>query len=121
MKNCKATMDYHKVEEQRFLVTNENPLLDPYFSVLEQSQQAVVHNGWISDAKHGEDFAEEINWNYLRRAVNIWGDSIKLRYGKCPADSPFLWDHMSQYVSQMAQIFAGFRLDNAHGTPIHVC
>jgi len=114
-------MDYHKIELQRFLVSYENPLLDPYFSVLEKSQQSVVHNGWISDGKHGEDFAEEVNWNYLRRAVNIWGDSIKLRYGKCPADSPFLWNHMSEYVLQMALIFAGFRLDNAHGTPIHVC
>jgi glycogen debranching enzyme len=28
---------------------------------------------------------------------------------------------MEQYVSQMASIFDGFRLDNAHSTPIHVC
>ena len=28
---------------------------------------------------------------------------------------------MSKYVSMMASIFDGFRLDNAHSTPIHVC
>ena len=27
---------------------------------------------------------------------------------------------MSQYVYEMAVIFDGFRLDNAHSTPIHV-
>ena len=27
---------------------------------------------------------------------------------------------MSQYVCEMAIIFDGFRLDNAHSTPIHV-
>ena len=28
---------------------------------------------------------------------------------------------MSTYVSDMARIFDGFRLDNAHSTPVHVC
>ena len=37
------------------------------------------------------DFALEKDFPYLRRHINIWGDSIKLRYGKCPDDSPYLW------------------------------
>lgn len=37
-------------------------------------------------------------WNYLRRHINIWADNIKLRYGACPGDSPYLWNHMTQYV-----------------------
>lgn len=61
------------------------------------------------------------DWHYLRRNINIWEDCIKLRYGSCPADSPYLWKHMSLYVSEMARVFDGFRLDNAHSTPIHVC
>lgn len=99
VQNCKGTMDYFKVEKQKYLISNQNLLLDPYFTVLEQSQIAVVHNGWIGDYQPGVDFAEEINWNYLRRTVNIWGDSIKLRFGRCPADSPFLWSHFSDYVT----------------------
>lgn len=67
-----------------------------------------------------EDFAMK-GWHYLRRTINIWSDSVKLRYGSCPADSPYLWEHMSQYVTDMASIFDGFRLDNAHSTPIHAC
>lgn len=67
-----------------------------------------------------EDFAME-GWHYLKRDINIWGDSIKLRFGECPDDSPYLWEHMSRYVADMAMIFDGFRLDNAHSTPMHVC
>ena len=59
----------------------------------------VVHNGWIGNASPDVDFATEVNFNYLKREINIWGDSIKLRYGKCPADSPYLWQHMSEYVT----------------------
>jgi glycogen debranching enzyme len=61
-----------------------------------------------------------VGWHYLDRSINIWSDSVKLRFGDCPADSPYLWERMSQYVYEMAVIFDGFRLDNAHSTPIHV-
>jgi len=67
-----------------------------------------------------EDFGY-VGWNYLRRTVNIWGDCIKLRYGSCPDDSPFLWEFMTTHVQEMAEIADGFRLDNTHSTPIHVC
>ena len=67
-----------------------------------------------------EDFAMQ-GWHYLRRTIVIWEDSVKLRYGKGPEDSPYLWRHMSKYVSDMALVFDGFRLDNAHSTPIHAC
>ena len=60
-----------------------------------------------------EDFGMS-GWHYLRRSIVIWSDSVKLRYGDCPADSPFLWEHMSKYVFDMAMTFDGFRLDNAH-------
>ena len=81
----------------------------------------MVHNGWIADHNPLIDFADENDFHYLRRTINIWGDSIKLNYGTCPADSPYLWEHMKKYVTSMASVFDGFRLDNTHSTPLHVC
>lgn len=67
-----------------------------------------------------EDFAMT-GWHYMRRTINIWADNIKLRYGQGPADSPYLWKRMTQYVQSMAAVADGFRLDNAHSTPVNVC
>ena len=50
----------------------------------------------------------------------MWGDSIKLRYGDGPSDSPWLWNYMKQYTQIMAWVFDGFRIDNCHNTPINV-
>ncbi len=57
---------------------------------------------------------------YLRRDLVIWGDCVKLRYGLRPLDSPWLWRHMERYARRMARLFHGIRIDNAHGTPLHV-
>jgi glycogen debranching enzyme len=35
----------------------------------------------------------------------IWGDLVKLRYGKGKQDSPALWKYMKKYVSNMARTF----------------
>ena len=57
---------------------------------------------------------------YFQRELIVWGDSIKLRYGAGPADSPWLWDYMKRYTQLMAWIFDGFRIDNCHNTPMNV-
>lgn len=66
-------------------------------------------NGWIFGGNSTEDFAAPHSSAYLRREVVIWGDSVKLRYGKCCEDSPWLWEHMKSYVEKTAQMFDGVR------------
>jgi hypothetical protein len=57
---------------------------------------------------------------YFQRELIVWADSIKLRYGDGPSDSPWLWDYMKRYTQLMAWLFDGFRIDNCHNTPIKV-
>jgi glycogen debranching enzyme len=77
-------------------------MLKRYFTELDNKEESkLANNGWIGNAKPFEDFAMH-GWHYLKRDINIWEDSVKLRYGSCPSDSQFLWDHMSEYVSRMA-------------------
>lgn len=90
-----------------------------YFTQLDNEEKSiVVHNGWVASS---EDFSKKGGWHYLRRNIVVWTDSVKLYYGEKPSDSPYLWKRMEEYVCNMAKIFIGFRLDNAHSTPIHVC
>ncbi|KAI6785469.1 Glycogen debranching enzyme-like protein [Emericellopsis cladophorae] len=110
-------------------ITDENPLIESYFTRLPKndttakhsaSDLAVVNNGWVWGGNALVDHAGPDVRVYLRREVIVWGDCVKLRYGKGPEDNPWLWGHMTKYARLMAKYFAGLRIDNCHSTPIHV-
>ncbi|KAK8049453.1 glycogen debranching enzyme [Apiospora phragmitis] len=110
-------------------VTDENPLIETYFTRLPQNDITAKHNkkdlvlannGWVWAGNALVDNAGPQSRVYLRREVIVWGDCVKLRYGNGPQDSPWLWEFMTKYARMMAKYFAGFRIDNCHSTPIHV-
>ncbi|CAI2359529.1 unnamed protein product [Moneuplotes crassus] len=119
----RGEIEYHK------MVLNDPKLRAPdqrmttsYFRELDNPQKTkCVHNGWSmgGDASK-QDFCDNKCWFYLRRYIIAWGDCIKLRYGKKPADSPYLWKRMTEYLTGLGKIFDGVRIDNAHSTPKHI-
>ena len=110
-------------------ISAKSPLIESYFTRLPKNEitkshnprsLALANNGWIWAADAMKDNAGPTSRAYLRREVIVWGDCVKLRYGKSAEDSPFLWKYMGDYVRLMAKYFAAFRIDNCHSTPIHV-
>ncbi|KAG6844634.1 hypothetical protein H0H87_005291 [Tephrocybe sp. NHM501043] len=107
-------------------ITESNPLVEPYFTRLAPSGKAdplvysLANNGWIWNADPLQNFALPPSKAYLRREVIVWGDCVKLRYGSSPSANPWLWDHMTSYITSLARIFDGFRIDNCHSTPLEV-
>ncbi|KAI9745425.1 MAG: hypothetical protein M1818_000959 [Claussenomyces sp. TS43310] len=109
--------------------TSKDPFIESYFTRLpqnattqkhKQEDLALVNNGWIWAANALVDNAGPSSRAYLRREVIVWGDCVKLRYGASAEESPFLWEYMAKYTRLMAKYFTGFRIDNAHSTPLHV-
>lgn len=81
---------------------------------------ACANNGWVMGWDSTKDFASPGALVYLQRQLVVWSDCVKLRYGRRPSDSPFLWNFMKRYCTESAKIFKVVRLDNCHSTPIHV-
>ena len=118
VKNIESEITYQKIELRVFEITTDKPLLKPYFTSLPGGQSALL-NGFIINNK---DVSRDISsrWEYLKRNVICWRDCVKLNYGSTSASCPVLWGTIERYVKSMSLTFKGFRLDNCHGTPLHV-
>lgn len=72
------------------------PLVNKYFSRVDgtDGEFYAINNGWVGGNDSTELFVTSEEYYYLRRRVNVWGDLIRIRYGKKPSDSPAAWKHM---------------------------
>lgn len=113
----------------RLPAQNRSPITESLFTRLSKNAttakhgkdlQALANNGWIWNADPLLDFASPGSRTYMRRDLIVWGDCVKLRFGTKREDNPWLWDHMTRYVENLATMFDGFRLDNCHSTPLGV-
>lgn len=141
MTNLRNVMYYERVEAgglKKGPITAEKPLVDPYFTVLQGAKQklqddlsvcplenvngeyCLVNNGWIWAGDPAINFASSASNAYLRREVVIWGDCVKLRYGRAYDDNPWLWEYMAEYTRSVSRMAHGLRIDNCHSTPLHV-
>lgn len=143
VENCLAGVRYERIQvdgPRIKVISEKHPIFMQYFTHLVVEKRTLTeieermygadgkflmaHNGWVMGSNNPlNGFAEKQSTNgnvYLKRELISWGDSVKLRYGNKPEDSPYLWDHMRKYVETTAKIFDGVRLDNCHSTPLHV-
>ncbi|KAG8831109.1 hypothetical protein FRC18_007134 [Serendipita sp. 400] len=131
-KNIVSRIKYTRLEEngpKLGPISSQSPLLEKYFTRIPQGEKTAKHdpralsvanNGWIWGADPLANFAAHPSKAYLRREVIVWEDCVKLNYGNGPEDNPWLWKHMTEYVTLLAGMFDGFRIDNCHSTPLHV-
>jgi hypothetical protein len=123
VENIRSTAKYEFIDLKRFKVTDKRKIVENYFIYFDinDKRQIFACNGWLWGVNDPTiNFAKYGYWNYFNRSIVIWGDCVKLNYGEKFEDSPYLWSHMTEYICQMAYIFDGFRLDNAHSTPIYL-
>lgn len=128
LENIKNRLKYTRLDDhgpKLGEITRKSPIMESYFVRIpgaerEPLKYSLAVNGWLWDADPLANFALLPSKAYFRRAVIAWSDCVKLNYGSSPEDSPFLWEHMTKYVTSLARMFTGFRLDNCHSTPLHV-
>ena len=126
MTNIRNTAKYQWLEKRGAtgVLLNGESIVERYFTT-SFKDLAFANNGFIWNGNPLENFAApetipRCSNAYFRRSIVIWADCVKLRYGSCENDSKWLWNHMKQYMELTAELFHGIRIDNAHGTPLHV-
>ncbi|GAW04654.1 glycoside hydrolase family 13 protein [Lentinula edodes] len=107
-------------------ITKANPLVETYLTRCGPKPDSdplvyfLANNSWIWAADPLKNSALLPSKAYLGHEVIVWGDCDKLRCGSGPEDNPWLWSHITSYITSLAATFDGFRVDNRHSTPLHV-
>ena len=126
MNNIRGGIHWEFIQNHNKAIRVKKPLISPYFAVFDKNDKRKIFacNGWVGQSEDpnnpAPNFTEKGTYYYFKRKINIWSDCPKLNYGNSPSDCPYLTEHMTRYVQQMAKMFNGFRLDNAHSTPIFI-
>ncbi len=106
-----------------------SPLIETYFTRLPQNETTarfkkeelvLVNNGWVWGGNALIDNAGAAVAGVSAARSHHLGRLRQAALRQWPVDSPWLWDHMTKYARMLAKYFAGFRIDNAHSTPIHL-
>jgi glycogen debranching enzyme len=139
--NIKNTFIYERLADHgphKGPITREKPMTDPYFTILKgakevkeydfskcpldtvDGQYCLVNNGWLWGGDPSTNFISPASSSYLRHEIIIWGDCVKLAFGNCPEDNPWLWKYMAEYTRTVSKWSHGLRIDNCHSTPMHV-
>ncbi|KAJ8094335.1 bifunctional 4-alpha-glucanotransferase/amylo-alpha-1,6-glucosidase [Marasmius tenuissimus] len=126
--NVKNRLKYARLDEngpKLGEISKNSPLMETYFTrILPSPTQTLWFIHLPTMAGSGRQILSKTSpypsKAYLRREVIVWGDCVKLRYGSGPDDSPWLWQHMTEYVKSLAASYDGFRIDNCHSTPLEV-
>ncbi|KAL4066019.1 glycoside hydrolase family 13 protein [Scleroderma citrinum] len=107
-------------------ISKDLPLVETYFTRVAPNfysdpvTYSLANNGWVRDGDPLVNFALPSSKAYLRREIIVWTDCVKLRFGSGLADNPWLWEHMTSYVTSLARTFDGFRINSCHSIPLHV-
>lgn len=123
--NVKEFIRYEFIQLKRTGIKRK--LIDNYFNVVgndpNDKSKIFLCNGWVMQNEDPNEVYPDITkcgtWYYFKRKVIVWPDTIKLNYGHDITETnKYLIEYMTQYVTENAQIFDGFVIDNALSVPL---
>ena len=116
LRNLASSIRYYKLSSHHHEVSPESPLFPRYFYYL--GAVPVLQHGFVLEADSTHDPVAKDLWHTLTRTFVINPEAIRLRYR--PDQNEAEWLLMTKYVTSMARIFKGIRVEDAGNTPVEV-